>query len=941
MIGRDLATSRDRGEVADILIAAEYPIYGRFGYGPAVASTSWELVTGAAHDVRRTRARGPCSSSTTRRTARRRRRSSSGCACRAPGMIRRDDLDWDVHADIRRYPRRSRGRASGCSASTTTASPRATRRTPSTGSGRDMRPQSIVELSELVAATAGAEARLWRFVAELDLVAAVKAGDRPTDEALPWLLENGRLAKQVSSFDFMWVRPLDVARLLTTRTYERDGPHRVRRRRRPRASPVAGSRSTRRPTGRRASRRREAAELTFPVKALGRRVARRRRPCATLLRAGWLDEHVAGAAARAGTLLALRSPRGATPGSEPGVPSPVMGRGLRRIAVVNRGEAAMRLDQRGAGAARRARRGPPHDRPAHGRRAHGDVRAGGRRGGAARRHVPRPRRPRARPGRGAGRRGVGRAGASSPSGRSSPSSATGSGSRSSGRARTSCASSATRSAPSCSPRRPTSRSRRGVAGRSRRSSRHAEHAGRIGYPLMIKATAGGGGRGIRRVDDEAGLAEAFDSARSEGLKAFGDATVFMERVVTGARHVEVQLIADEHGTAWAVGVRDCSMQRRNQKVIEESQCTVLTPEQDRDLRAGRGAAGRGRRLRQRGHRRVPLPAGRAALRVPRGQHAPAGRAPGHRADDRVSTSSSCSCTSRPAGGWRGSRRRPSGYAIEARLNAEDPQRAFAPAPGTIEVLTLPVGPGHPRRHGRRRRRRDPARVRLDDRQGHRRRPRSRRGAVAPAPRAVADDRRRRRRHDEPVVPARPAGPAGGASRRRRHVVARPPDRGRRAPADAPRRRRPRRRGDRRVRARPRRASAPRSSAGPSGAARRPTRRSGGTVELRHGGQAYEVGVRQLAPDRFAVAARRRPGRRACRAPRSAAHAPGDRRRRRTRWCRRTRAPITSSRSTASPTGSPATTPASCGRRRRPSSSGSTSRPGTSSRTATGSASSRR
>ena len=102
---------------------------------------------------------------------------------------------------------------------------------------------------------------------------------------------------------------------------------------------------------------------------------------------------------------------------------------------------------------------------------------------------------------------------------------------------------------------------------------------------MIKATAGGGGRGIRRVDAESGLAEAFESARSEGGKAFGDPTVFMERVVTGARHVEVQLIADTHGTVWAVGVRDCSMQRRNQKVIEESHCIVLTPEQDADLRA--------------------------------------------------------------------------------------------------------------------------------------------------------------------------------------------------------------------------------------------------------------------------------------------------------------------------------------------------------------------
>ena len=112
-----------------------------------------------------------------------------------------------------------------------------------------------------------------------------------------------------------------------------------------------------------------------------------------------------------------------------------------------------------------------------------------------------------------------------------------------------------------------------------------EHAARIGYPLMVKATAGGGGRGIRRVDEPDQLAAAFESARSEGAKAFGDPTVFIERVVTDARHVEVQLIADHHGTVWAAGVRDCSLQRRNQKVIEESHCVALTPQQDADLRA--------------------------------------------------------------------------------------------------------------------------------------------------------------------------------------------------------------------------------------------------------------------------------------------------------------------------------------------------------------------
>ena len=134
------------------------------------------------------------------------------------------------------------------------------------------------------------------------------------------------------------------------------------------------------------------------------------------------------------------------------------------------------------------------------------------------------------------------------------------------------------------------------------------HAAEIGYPLMVKATAGGGGRGIRRVEDDAGLADAFESARSEGQKAFGDATVFMERVVSHARHVEVQLIADAHGTVWAAGVRDCSLQRRNQKVMEESHCLALTRRAGPRPAGSRRAPGPRRWLPERGHRRVPLPA---------------------------------------------------------------------------------------------------------------------------------------------------------------------------------------------------------------------------------------------------------------------------------------------------------------------------------------------
>ncbi|MEO7447821.1 MAG: biotin carboxylase N-terminal domain-containing protein, partial [Humibacillus sp.] len=109
-------------------------------------------------------------------------------------------------------------------------------------------------------------------------------------------------------------------------------------------------------------------------------------------------------------------------------------------------------------------------------------------------------------------------------------------------------------------------------------------AARIGYPLMLKATAGGGGRGIRRVDSDADLTDAYARTRDEAERAFGSGIVFLEKLVTGARHIEVQVIADGQGTAWAVGVRDCSVQRRNQKVIEESASPVLAPEQEQEVR---------------------------------------------------------------------------------------------------------------------------------------------------------------------------------------------------------------------------------------------------------------------------------------------------------------------------------------------------------------------
>jgi len=100
----------------------------------------------------------------------------------------------------------------------------------------------------------------------------------------------------------------------------------------------------------------------------------------------------------------------------------------------------------------------------------------------------------------------------------------------------------------------------------------------VGYPVILKAAQGGGGRGMRVVEDESYLENAFLAAESEAITAFGDGTIYMEKFIKDPRHIEVQVMADSHGNVIHVGERDCSMQRRHQKLIEESPAVVLTPE---------------------------------------------------------------------------------------------------------------------------------------------------------------------------------------------------------------------------------------------------------------------------------------------------------------------------------------------------------------------------
>ena len=110
-----------------------------------------------------------------------------------------------------------------------------------------------------------------------------------------------------------------------------------------------------------------------------------------------------------------------------------------------------------------------------------------------------------------------------------------------------------------------------------------ELANKIGYPVIIKAAAGGGGRGMRKIDSEDEVENAFHAASSEALSAFGDGTMYMEKFIENPRHVEVQVLADSHGNVVHLGERDCSMQRRHQKLIEESPALVLSDEKRKEL----------------------------------------------------------------------------------------------------------------------------------------------------------------------------------------------------------------------------------------------------------------------------------------------------------------------------------------------------------------------
>ncbi|MGI9646173.1 MAG: carboxyl transferase domain-containing protein [Ilumatobacteraceae bacterium] len=217
-------------------------------------------------------------------------------------------------------------------------------------------------------------------------------------------------------------------------------------------------------------------------------------------------------------------------------------------------------------------------------------------------------------------------------------------------------------------------------------------AARLGYPLLINATAGGGGRGIRRVNAVEELETTFPSARAEALGAFGNDTVFLETLVPLAKHIEVQMIGDSAGKVWAVGVRDCSVQRRNQKLLEEAPSPSLTAEQHREVldAAARLGAAAGYENAGTVEFLFDPPTGKfsfmevnARLQVE------------HPVTELTTGVDMVKLQLHVARGGllEGDPPPTVGHAIEARVNAEDPDAGFAPAPGKIELLRLPTGPG--------------------------------------------------------------------------------------------------------------------------------------------------------------------------------------------------------------------------------------------------------
>ena len=219
-------------------------------------------------------------------------------------------------------------------------------------------------------------------------------------------------------------------------------------------------------------------------------------------------------------------------------------------------------------------------------------------------------------------------------------------------------------------------------------------AKKLGYPVLIKAVAGGGGKGMRIARNDVSLAQGFMTASSEAERAFGNADVYVEKLVERARHIEVQLLADNHGHVYQLGERDCSIQRRHQKLLEETPSPALTPDRRKKLLKAAVRAAQACKLRNvatieflwnEDAQEFYFMEMNTRIQVE------------HPITEEVTGADLVQLQIRAAAGetlkFPDNEFEPHGHAIEVRINAENPYKNFTPSPGLVRAVHFPGGPG--------------------------------------------------------------------------------------------------------------------------------------------------------------------------------------------------------------------------------------------------------
>jgi acetyl-CoA carboxylase, biotin carboxylase subunit len=215
----------------------------------------------------------------------------------------------------------------------------------------------------------------------------------------------------------------------------------------------------------------------------------------------------------------------------------------------------------------------------------------------------------------------------------------------------------------------------------------------VGYPIMLKAVAGGGGKGMRLVRDPRELESAFEAASSEALRAFGSAEVYIEKLIVDPRHIEIQILADEHGHCVYLGERECSLQRRHQKVVEEAPSAVVEPELRRRMGEAAVRVAQAAGYTNAGTVEFLVDAGKNFYFLEMNTRLQVE----HPVTEMVTGLDLVQLQINIAAGkplpFTQENVHPRGHAIECRLYAEDPDNNFFPSPGKITRLITPAGPG--------------------------------------------------------------------------------------------------------------------------------------------------------------------------------------------------------------------------------------------------------